>query len=398
LNAGAGSVRILLPGERTYSAGLRQRIRVEVSDSQQRRWGFQLSARLAGSPATGQAGELASADALTQVICANGRPIPCASASTIQFITHTSQGTRNGTTGSVSFEFDWTPPAEATGRITLYAAGNAANGDGRNTGDRIYTTSIDLDPVAAAPRPSISAERGVVNAASFQPGITPGGWTTITGANLAAATRTWRSDEIAGGKLPVSLDDIGVTINGKAAYVYFISPEQINVIAPADDSVGPVEVRVTSKGQTSDAAIAMLQSLAPAFFTFDGKFVAATHADNNLLGRPGLFPSAPAATTAAKPGETIVLYGSGWGPTEPGIPAGQLADRVARLSNPVNITIGGLPAEVSFGGLVPPFAQLYQFNVKVPEALADGDHLVAARIQGVDTPNSAQCCFVTVQR
>src|SRR3989442_4223779 len=82
---------------------------------------------------------------------------------------------------------------------------------------------------------------GVVNGASFQPGIAAGSWVTIQGANLANTNpgRTWRSDEIVNGNLPTALDGVSVTINNKPAYVYYISPTQINVQAPSDDSVGP---------------------------------------------------------------------------------------------------------------------------------------------------------------
>ncbi len=398
LNSGAGAVRIHLPGDRTYAPGVRQRILVAVSDPTQRRWGFQLTARVASNASSSQAGDLSSVDGLTQVICDNGRAKPCASASVVQFVTHTLAGTRNGTMGSATFEFDWTPPGADVGRITLYAAGNAANGDNRNTGDRIYTTSIDLEPASNVPRPSISAERGVLNAASFQPGIGSGAWTTILGANLSPATRTWTAEDLAGGSLPTLLDGVGVTINGKPAYVQFISPTQINVLAPADDSVGPVEVRVINNRQNSDPAFTNLQSLSPAFFTFDGKYLAAARANGSLVGRPGLFPSAPDATTAAMPGETIVLYGTGFGPVDPAVVPGRLTDRVSNLIASLSVTIGGLPSRVAFAGLVPPFAQLYQFNIQVPEGLTAGDHAVVAEIQSYNSRRDSDCCFVTVQR
>ncbi|MFN7919279.1 MAG: choice-of-anchor V domain-containing protein [Bryobacteraceae bacterium] len=394
VNSGGGSVQIQLPGDRTYTPGVTQRIKVVVADTAQRRWGFELSAR-AG---TAQAGDLASVDTFVKAICANGRSKPCANAQVLQYVTHTQTGTRLGTTGSATFEFNWTPPSASVGTITLYASGNAANGDGRNTGDHIYTTNVQLEAAASAPKPTISSDTGVVNGASFQANTAPGGWTTIKGTNLASTTRTWTAEEVASGKLPTSLDGVSVTINNKPAFVQYISPTQINVVAPADDSVGPVEVKVTSNGQTSDAAFVTLQKVAPAFFTFDGKFVAATHVDNTFIGKTGLFTSAPNLTTPAKPGETIILYGSGFGATDPAITSGQLTDRIANVSNPFTITIGGVDAAVSFAGLVPPYAQLYQFNVQVPAQLADGDHAISAQMLGNSSPKDASCCFVTVQK
>ncbi|MBV8819104.1 MAG: hypothetical protein JO022_12155, partial [Acidobacteriaceae bacterium] len=139
LNSGAGSVNITLPSGSVYIPGVKQRIMVRVADPNQKRWGFQLTARLDSNPQTGQAGDFTPVDNWTQVICPDYGPQPCASGP--YFIEHTSAGTRNGTTGGATFQFDWTPPSTNAGTVTLYAAGNAANGDGSFNGDYIYTTS-----------------------------------------------------------------------------------------------------------------------------------------------------------------------------------------------------------------------------------------------------------------
>src|SRR5436190_5083809 len=94
LNGGGGSVTIILPGAATYTPGVKQHIQVRVSDPSQKRWGFELSARVANDPGGAQAGDIASTDSNTQVECANGRLTPCSSPSVLQFITHTLAGTR----------------------------------------------------------------------------------------------------------------------------------------------------------------------------------------------------------------------------------------------------------------------------------------------------------------
>ena len=125
---------------------------------------------------------------------------------------------------------------------------------------------VKLSPPAA---PVIAT---VVNAASFQPGIEAGSWVMIRGANLANTNpgRTWRTDEVVNGNLPTSLDGVSVTINGKPAFVYYISPTQINVQAPSDTAVGAVSVVVTNHGAASAPATAQLQAFAPAFFQYPG--------------------------------------------------------------------------------------------------------------------------------
>jgi uncharacterized protein (TIGR03437 family) len=373
-------------------------MKVEVSDSAQRRWGFEFTARLASDLRNGQAGDLTPTDGNTRVICDNGRPKPCASTGTVQFITHTQSGTRNGTAGPVTFEFDWTPPDSDVGKVILYAAGNAANGNNLNTGDHIYTTSLELTPAVVTPKPSISSERGVLNAASRQAVIAQNSWITIAGTNLSTITRTWTTDEIASGKLPASLDNVSVTVNGKPAYVQYISPTQINALTPADDALGPVEVRVTSNGQSSDATTVTMQSFAPALFTLDGKHVATAPGNNTMLDKSAQFFAADNSPAALKPGDTIVLYGTGFGATDPAATAGQVPDSGVNLAAPVNVMIGDLSATVSFAGLVSGLPQIYELDVQIPDGLADGEYSVVVEIGGVSSPRGSDCCYITVQR
>jgi hypothetical protein len=175
LNAGGGRVTILLDGPATYEPGVKQRIRVQVDDPVMRAAGFELTARLASDLAHGQAGTLLAPDNKSQVICENVLLPPCASNAPVQFITHTYAGYAATKAASNTFDVDWVPPATNVGSVRLYATANAANGNGRNTGDHIYSTSLELAPVGGMV-PQISS---VVNGASFgDTGIT---WRRIPG-------------------------------------------------------------------------------------------------------------------------------------------------------------------------------------------------------------------------
>src|SRR5437899_6390098 len=93
LNAGGGSVTIDAGGN-TYTPGTAKRIKVTVTDPTQRRWGFQLTARLASSTST-RAGVLAPVDNTTQLVCANANLVevnPCPSNPVKQYIEHTMAG------------------------------------------------------------------------------------------------------------------------------------------------------------------------------------------------------------------------------------------------------------------------------------------------------------------
>jgi hypothetical protein len=139
-NSGQGSVKVAFPAGLTYTPGVKQHLVVTVADPSQRRWGFQLTARLK-SDSKAQAGTFAPTDNFTQVMCASAdlvsqNPVlPCPANMPLQYIEQTATGSRLGTTGSASFEFDWTPPASDVGQIVIYVAGNAANGNNLNTGD-----------------------------------------------------------------------------------------------------------------------------------------------------------------------------------------------------------------------------------------------------------------------
>ncbi|MEO7651019.1 MAG: choice-of-anchor V domain-containing protein, partial [Bryobacteraceae bacterium] len=177
LNGGPGSVTIDAGGT-TYTPGVKQRIKVSIADPNQRRWGFQLTARLASNART-QAGTFERADAFTQVICSTASLIEelCKSTS-LQYIEHSSTGSRTTAVGAgLTFEFDWTPPATDVGSIILYAAGNASNASLTETGDRIYTRNLTLTASSGGggTKPAIT-QNGVVNGASFQAGIAQNTW------------------------------------------------------------------------------------------------------------------------------------------------------------------------------------------------------------------------------
>ena len=155
---------------------------------------------------------------------------------------------------------------------------------GNEQGDHIYTATYTLTAGAAGTAPSIDAG-GVVSSASFQPGIVPGSWLTIKGSNLSPVTDTWEK-AIVNGILPTSLDGVSVSVGGKPAYVYFISPGQINVQAP-DVGTGPVPVTVTTPSGTSAAATATVVAQDPAFFLWPGNQAVATRHSDASLGSEG---------------------------------------------------------------------------------------------------------------
>lgn len=379
-NTGPGAVRITFADGSTYTPNQTKRVTVTITHPSAQRWGFEVSPRQASDAANRGAGTLTSVNDQTQVYPPDN---------TKMWITHTSAGTRGGTSGPVSFEFDWTAPASSVGDISFYVAANAANGNGNNQGDEIYATTATLSPAAAPPpasAPPAVSQNGVVNAASFRTGVAPASWITIQGSNLASASREWTAAEIVNGALPTSLDGTRVTVNGKPAAIAYISPTQINALSPDDDSTGNVNVVVSTPAGDSAPMVTTVQKFAPALFQFDPqgrKYAAAVHADGTYVGPAGLF-GAGVNTRPVKAGDVIQLFGTGFGPTDPAVPANRQFSGAARLTNAAQITVGGVPASIQFGGVVT--TGLYQFNIVIPAGLAAGDQPVIATIGGVASP------------
>jgi len=379
-----GSVAVQFAAGLTYSPGVKQHLAVTINDPAQKRWGFQLTAREAGNSAA-QAGTFTpGADGYTQIVCTQTNFLSesfgkCDAGMPLQYIEHTKNGTRPGERSPVNFEFDWTPPDHNAGAIIVYVAANAANGDGTEGGDHIYLQHYTLS--VASPPPSISSA-GVDCGATLEPTVAAGSWVTIKGAHLAGTTRTWRANEIVNGTLPVALDGVSVSIDSKAAAIYYISPEQINALAPADTALGPVNVQVTYNGATSNPATLTLQSAAPAFFLWSSKYAVATRTDFSYVGPPDLFPG---LTTPARPGDVVILWGGGFGPTSPTVAGGVLTPStpVALTTATPVVTVGNLPATVLGAALAPGLAGVYQIAVQVPADLGNGDQPVNVTIDGI---------------
>jgi len=405
-NAFSGSVTVAFPGGQQYTPGVKQHLVVTVADPAQRAWGFQLTARPSSNSAT-MAGSLTFTDDNTLVMCSNtsfqqltafcatghtctksSAPPSCPASQPLQYIEHSIDGytASRGKTGSFSYEFDWTPPATDVGNVVIYVAGNAANGDVTQNGDHIYTKTYTLTPAAGngGPTPTIAS---VTNGASFQSGIEAGSWVTIKGTNLSNTDpgRTWRADEIVNNALPTSLDNVSVTINNKPAYVYFISPAQINVQAPSDTATGSVNVVVKNNGATSAAFTAQLNPFSPGYFQYGGQpyAIATRFPDNALLANPSAIPG----TVAAKAGDIIILWATGFGSTSPDTPAGIVVTGAPLVAVAPTVTVGGVNAPlVTSAVLSPGSAGLYQIAIQLPANVPKGDVDIIGSVGGFNSP------------
>lgn len=235
--------------------------------------------------------------------------------------------------------------------------------------------------------------QSVANAANYQPGIASATWVAIFGSNLASSTRQWSGGDFVNGNLPTKLDDVQVSINGQAAFVYFISPGQIDVLAPDDAATGQVAVIVTNSGGSSSPFMVNKQAVAPALFAYSqggGNYAVVQEAGNYALVAPAGLLGSTVQTVQAAPGDSVILYATGLGPVSPAQPSGQVVGSPAPTATPVQVTVANQPATVQFAGIIGP--GLYQLNIVVPSG-ASGDVPVVVTISG----ESAESALMSVQ-
>jgi uncharacterized protein (TIGR03437 family) len=240
--------------------------------------------------------------------------------------------------------------------------------------DAIILLADHLNAATPPPSKPVIKPGGVISTAEFGAflDIAPGSWIDIYGSNLAASKRGWTGADFTGPNAPTSLDGVTVTIAGQPAFVNYVSPSQVNVLVPSNVPVGPAQVVVSGPTGTSDPYIVSVESAepglwAPSSFKVDGKqYVGAYAADGKTFILPaGAVPGV--LSRPARPGETIVLYGIGFGAVTPNLNAGTLVSQANALANPIEIRFGNVPAALRYDGLAPDTTGLYQFNVVVPE-------------------------------
>ncbi len=233
----------------------------------------------------------------------------------------------------------------------------------------------------------------------------------IKGTNLAdpadprltavVGTGQWAASDFNGANAPTALDGVSVSIDGKAGFVSYISTGQINVQAPEDSATGNVSITVTNCHASSPTVAFQRQALAPgllappnytangtqymvATFALDGAYVlnTSTAAGFGLVGRP------------AKPGDLIIAYGVGFGDVTPANAPGVIEGNNNQLLNSVAFSFGSAaPASLQFSGLAPNFVGLYEFYIRVPAGLANGDYKINVTQNGSAVP---QTMYLTV--
>jgi uncharacterized protein (TIGR03437 family) len=225
----------------------------------------------------------------------------------------------------------------------------------------VKTDSIIISAGVAVGSPAIG-NNGVVSAAGFVSGATRGSIATIFGTLLANGTASASTVP-----LPRTLANVQVSVNGVFAPLFYVSPGQINLQIPFEAPLqGTVSVTVIRDGVSSSTANIVLAPYAPAIFTYSRS--------SNTVDPVIVHSATGQIVTPADPAiasEFLTIYGTGLGDLSVTPQTGDASpsDPVAMANMPAAITIGGVPAIVSFTGLAPGLVGLAQINVQVPKNL-----------------------------
>lgn len=272
----------------------------------------------------------------------------------------------------------------------------------RRLGAQLHFVSVDETPASAAGasvalefrNPPAPVIREVTNSASGQPGLAPGGRVSIRGENLAPPLEALEYDS--SGVYPTSYGTspnfITVTVNGTPAPLLYLSPELIEIIAPAALAGQKTAVVVVNRySPSSEPFVAAVTDVAP------GLFAAAPPGSRDGAPMKYRFPdySRVSPDNPLEPGGVVVLFATGFG-IWPDVPDGAIS-LLARsyTAQPVSLTIGGQPARLYYAGVAPFRAGMIQINAYVPEGLASGPQPVVLRVGEAD--NAAQHYLLPVR-
>jgi uncharacterized protein (TIGR03437 family) len=300
--------------------------------------------------------------------------------------------------------------------VTLNAGANTLEFDVWNSASSptaLFVDNLRVTPAGFACTNSTAPVITSIDSASAYGGykyFASGSWLEIKGTNLAdpsdprltAATNPgqWTSADFTGSNAPTALDGVSVSINGKAAYVWYLSTGQLNVQAPEDTATGNVAIMVANCKAASAPITFARRTLAPGFlapsnYTAGGtQYMVATFASD---GAYVLNTSTGAAfglnCRPAKPGDLIVAYGIGFGDVTPSILPGLIVGASNALVNPIKLSFGSTPATLTYSGLAGSFVGLYEFYITVPSTLGNGDYQINITQNGTAVP---QTMYLTV--
>jgi uncharacterized protein (TIGR03437 family) len=221
-----------------------------------------------------------------------------------------------------------------------------------------------LIPTSAPDVPSSIYIAGLVNGASFMPVYAPGMALSVFGSELAPGEASASSVP-----LPVSMEGVGVSVNGVAAPLYYVSPGQLNLQIPYETAVnGTATLQINNNGQATSQTFLV------------------------AMAAPGIFTDQTGAIVPygnAIRGQITTLFVTGTGSMTPAIPTGAAPAAGTPVANlpqtdlATSVTVGDVPAPVDFIGVPAGLVGVTQINFQVPGGVGTGAQSVVVTVGGV---------------
>ncbi len=278
--------------------------------------------------------------------------------------------------GASPFGFTYADYSPLSSNATYNDSFTVENYTGGNGGAvRIgYGIGLSLGISVAVQAPNFSGggvylnPTGVLNSASSAPftaGVSRGELITLVGTNIGPS----KLQVAPSVPFPTKLGGVQVLVNNIAAPIYYVSAGQVAALVPYETASSVAQIQVSNNGTLSNAVTESVNLTTPGIFTEPAGgagYAAALHPDFSLVS-----PNSPAQI-----GETIAVYVTGLGDVFPSIPDGSVASStsLSNASNQMTATVGGIAATVTFAGLAPGLAGLYQVNVTIPSGVTAGDN------------------------
>lgn len=282
-------------------------------------------------------------------------------------------------TGTVQFSVD----GASLGTTALAGSGGiatatlAVNGSQLPPGSGTITAAYDAgasNNLTASVTVSVSttgsgsngtpAVHGVANGASYQHAYAPGMVLAVFGTQLAPSVETASAVP-----LPVAMSGVAVTVNGVAAPLYYVSPDQLNIQIPYQTAVNAQAMLTVNNNGLVTSFPFQVGSAAPGIFANQNGAIVpdsgATRGQTGFLFLTGGGAVAPEIATGAAPA------------------TGTLTTELPKPAQNVTVSVGGIPAAVEFVGIPWGLVGVVQVNFQVPAGVAAGLQPVVVSVGGV---------------
>jgi uncharacterized protein (TIGR03437 family) len=224
-------------------------------------------------------------------------------------------------------------------------------------------TPLRAQTATISTAPSYSSAAVVNSATNTADALAPNAIASIYGANLSFDTQAASRSSPLYFMLPVTLAGVRVYVAGLETSLYYVSPGQINFVIP-NVRGGNMSLYVTRQGMAGPHVTVTVHDAGPGLYQWSPGMIASTHADGSVITEEH----------PARPGEIVVLYGTGLGHTDPDVASGEVSTNPAQITqlNVFHVSVAGTvlaSGNVYYAGVTPGIPGLYQVNVKLPDHL-----------------------------